>query len=252
MIENDMIDNKSKNNNYWIIGKHAVEAALNNPNRLTYRLCVTQDSIHKIKFTKKKLKPEIMSRLEISKLTNSNIHQGVALLTKPLEKINLKTFLKNRKNTFKTFIILDQITDSQNIGAIIRSAAAFSVTGIIMLDKNSPTENSTLSKAAVGTLEKVPLFKVSNIVQTINLLKEYDFWTVGLDTQAKQTLTEISKNSKIFSGNISLVMGSESKGIRKLIKDNCDITAKIEIKNTVESLNVSVALAISLYEINRS
>jgi len=159
--------------------------------------------------------------------------------------------LKNNMDLTQTFIILDQITDSQNIGAIIRSAAAFSVSGIIMLDKNSPNENSTLSKAAVGTLEKVPLFKVSNIVQAINLLKKYNFWTVGLEAKAIKTLKEISETSKIFSGNLALVMGSESKGIRKLIKNNCDITAKIEIKNSVESLNVSVALAISLYEINR-
>jgi len=252
MIENNMFNNKSQNNNYWIIGKHAVEAALNNPIRVMYRLCGTQDSFDKIKFTKNKLKPEIMSRHEITKLTNSKIHQGIALLTKPLENINLNNFLKQNKNDVKKFIILDQITDAQNVGAIIRSAAAFSVTGIIMLDKNSPAENSALSKAAVGTLEKVPVFKVSNIVQTINLLKKYDFWTVGLDVQARKSLKEISQNSKIFSGNVSLVMGSESKGIRKLIKDNCDITAKIEIKNSVESLNVSVALAISLYEINRS
>lgn len=251
MIKNNMIVDKSNNNNYWIIGKHSVEAALNNPNRVIYRLCLTKENFEKLNFTSTKVKPEIMSRLDISKLANSNIHQGIALFTKPLEKQNLNKYLKNNMDLTQTFIILDQITDSQNIGAIIRSAAAFSVSGIIMLDKNSPNENSTLSKAAVGTLEKVTLFKVSNIVQAINLLKKYNFWTVGLEAKAIKTLKEISETSKIFSGNLALVMGSESKGIRKLIKNNCDITAKIEIKNSVESLNVSVALAISLYEINR-
>ena len=247
-----MIINKSKNTNYWIIGKHSVQAALNNPSRINYRLCITQDNYEKLKFTKTKLKPEIMSRLEISKLTNSNIHQGMALLTKPLEKQNLNNFLKKNKDLTKIFIILDQITDSQNIGAIIRSAAAFSATGVIMSDKNSPNENSALSKAAVGTLETLPIFKVNNLVQTIKLLKKNNFWTIGLEAQATKTLKEINETSKLFSENLGIVMGSESKGLRNLVKNNCDITARIEIKNSIESLNVSVALAISLYEINRS
>ena len=252
MIQKDMIINKSKTLNYWIIGKHAVEGALNNPDRTKYRLCITAENYEKINIDNINIEPEIMSRTDISKLTNNNIHQGLALLTKPLEKQNLNNYLNQNKNKKKIFIILDQINDSQNVGAIIRSATAFNASGIIILDKNSPNENSALSKAAAGTLEIMPLFKVSNLVQTIKLLKQNDFWTIGLEAKADQTLKEINETSQIFSENVAIVMGSESKGIRNLVKDNCDMTAKINIKNSIESLNVSVALAISLYEINRS
>ncbi len=247
-----MVKNKSNTLNYWIIGKHAVFAAINNPKRAKYRFCMTPENNQKIKISNKTLKPEIMSRTEISKLTDNDIHQGIALLTKPLERQNLNNYLKQNINIKKTFIILDQINDSQNVGAIIRSAAAFSVTGIIMLDKNSPNENTSLSKAAVGTLEIMPIFKVNNIVQTIKLLKNNNFWAIGLEAQALKTLKEINENTKLFSENLAIVMGSESKGLRKLVKDTCDITARINIKNSVESLNVSAALAISLYEMNRS
>ena len=247
-----MAINKFKTSNYWIIGKHAVNAALNNKRRAKYRLCITPENQEKININTLEFKPEIMSRAEISKLTENDIHQGIALLTKPLEKKNLNSYLKQNIDIKKIFIILDQINDSQNIGAIIRSAAAFSVSGIIMLDKNSPNENSTLSKAAVGALEIMPIFKVNNLVQTIKLLKKNNFWTIGLEAQATKTLKEINESTKLLSDNVAIAMGSESKGLRNLVKDKCDITARINIKNSVESLNVSVALGISLYEMNRS
>ena len=245
--------NKSNNNSYWIIGKHAVESALKNPRRVKYKLCITKENLASLEIDNLELKPDIMSRSEISIIAeNANTHQGIALLVKPLETNNLNNYLENSKEVKKTFIILDQITDAQNIGAIIRSASAFSASGIIILDKNSPNENATMAKAAVGTLEFMPLFKVTNLVQTLNKLKKYNFWTIGLEAKAAQTLKELSDNTKLFSENIAIVMGSESKGLRELVKNNCDMTAKINIKRSIESLNVSVALAITLYEINRT
>ena len=109
-----------------------------------------------------------------------------------------------------------------------------------------------MAKAAVGALEFMPLFKVANLAQTINKLKKYNFWTIGLETLADKTLKELSENTEIFSENIGIVMGSEGKGLRDLVKNNCDFTAKINITHSIESLNVSVALAITLYEINRT
>ena len=247
-----MVNNKINKFNYWIIGRHAVEAALNNNKRVIYRLCITIENLKKIKLDNLKFKPEVMSRAEISKLTDNNIHQGVALLVKPLENNYLNNYLNKDINKKAIFIILDQINDSQNIGAIIRSASAFSASGIIILEKNSPNENSIMAKAAVGALESIPLFKVTNISQTIKLLKKYNFWTVGLEAQAPQTLRKVKDTSKMLSENVAIVMGSESKGLRNLVKNNCDITAKIDIKRSIESLNVSAALAITLYEINRT
>ena len=98
----------------------------------------------------------------------------------------------------------------------------------------------------------MPLFKVANLSQTINKLKKNDFWIIGLEAQADQTLKQLSKNTEIFSENIGIIMGSEGKGLRELVQNNCDFTAKINIKRSIESLNVSVALAITLYEINRT
>ena len=245
--------NKSHNNNYWVVGKHAVESALRNSRRIKYHLCITKENITDLELNDLQIKTDIMSRSEISTITdNPNAHQGIALLVKPLETNNLNNFLESNKESQKTFIILDQITDSQNIGAIIRSASAFSASGIIILDKNSPNENAAMAKAAVGTLEFMPLFKVTNLVQTLNKLKKYNFWTIGLEAKADQTLKQLSENTEIFSENIGIVMGSEGKGLRELVKNNCDMTAKINIKRSIESLNVSVALAITLYEINRT
>tara|TARA_B100001059_G_scaffold187751_1_gene189993 strand:+ start:77 stop:826 length:750 start_codon:yes stop_codon:yes gene_type:complete len=245
--------NKNSNQSYWIIGKHAVEAALKNSKRIKYHLCLTKENFTALSLNNLQIKTDIMSRSEISTITdNLNTHQGIALLVKPLEANNLNTYLEKNQENQSTFIILDQITDAQNIGAIIRSASAFSAAGIILLDKNSPNENSTMAKAAVGTLEIMPLFKVTNLVQTLNKLKKYNFWTVALDAKANQTLKQLSDSTKIFSENIGIVMGSEGKGIRELVKNNCDIIAKINIEKSIESLNVSVALAITLYEINRT
>ena len=241
------------NNKYWIIGRHAVESALKNSKRIKYRLCITKETLSLVDITHSQIKPEFMSRSEISKLTeNLNTHQGIALLVKPLKKNNLNSYLEKNKNKNKILIILDQITDPQNIGAIIRSASAFSASGIISLEKNSPNENSVMAKAAVGALEFLPIFKVANLTQTLNILKKNNFWSIGLEAKAKQNLKQLNEKTNIFSANIAIVMGSESKGLRELVKSNCDMTAKIDISSPMESLNVSVALAITLYEINRN
>ena len=107
-----------------------------------------------------------------------------------------------------------------------------------------------MAKAAVGALEFLPIFKVANLTQTLNILKKNNFWSIGLEAKAKQNLKQLNAKTNIFSSNIAIVMGSESKGLRELVKNNCDMTAKIDISSSIESLNVSVALAITLYEIN--
>ena len=242
---------KNLNYSYWIVGKHAVESAIKNSNREKLRLCITKDKqiTHKIK----NLTPEIMPREKISNLIGSSInHQGVALLVKPLKNINLLKLIEKYNNKKNILIILDQITDTKNIGAIIRSAQAFSATAIICQEMNSPKENSLISKSAAGALEHIPLIYVKNISKTLQLLKENNFWSIGLDAKAEYTLKDITRKNKFFDNNIALVLGSEGKGIRKLVKKNCDITCKINIINTLDSLNVSVALAIALYEITSS
>ena len=243
---------KKLTKNYWIVGKHAVKAALNNTEREKIRLCIAKDIIFKHNI--KNLTSEILSREQISNMLGSSIsHQGLALQVKPLIKKNIIEFLKKTKTNKNIIIVLDQITDVQNVGAIIRSAQAFSASAIICQEKNSPKENTLLSRAAAGALEFIPIIYVKNISQTLKLLKENNFWSIGLDGKSKYSLKDISKkNNNLFDNNIALVLGSEGKGIRNLVTKNCDICCKIDIKNTIDSLNVSVALAIALYEITRS
>ena len=242
---------KNLNNSYWIVGKHPVEAAIKNTNREKLRLCITKktQATHKIK----NVIPEIMPREKISSLIGSSInHQGIALLVKPLKNINLIKLIEKYKNKKNILIILDQITDTKNIGAIIRSAQAFSATAIVCQEINSPKENSLISKSAAGALEHIPIIYVKNISKTLQFLKENNFWSIGLDAKAKYSLKYITRKNKFFNNNIALVLGSEGKGIRKLVMKNCDMTCKINITNTLDSLNVSVALAIALYEITSS
>ena len=240
------------NKNYWIVGKHAVKEALNNTQREKIRFCLAKDVIFKHNI--KNLTSEILSREQISNIIGNSIsHQGIALQVKPLKKVNIIEFLKKTKNKKNIIIVLDQITDVQNIGAIIRSAQAFSANAIICQEKNSPKENTLLSRAAAGALEFIPIIYVKNISQTLKLLKENNYWSIGLNGKSKYSLKDISKNNNnFFDNNIAVVMGSEGKGIRNLVTKNCDMCCKINIKDTIDSLNVSVALAIALYEITRS
>ena len=143
-------------------------------------------------------------------------------------------------------VILDQVTDPHNIGAIVRSAAAFSADAVILTEYNSPSENNTIVKCAAGACESVPLVKVTNLASCMKTLKKEGYWIIGLDGH-----TETELNQSIFSDKIALVLGSEGTGMRKLTKDNCDYIAKIKISSNLESLNVSNAAAIALYEFSR-
>ena len=143
-------------------------------------------------------------------------------------------------------LILDQVTDPQNIGAIIRSCAAFGTKAVIVQDKNSPQESGSMAKAAAGTMELVPVVRVTNLARAIETLKKHNFWIVGMDGYAKDNVDKIDKNAKL-----GVVMGSEGSGMRRLIEESCDITVRLPINPKVESLNVSTAAAVVLYELSK-
>ena len=145
-----------------------------------------------------------------------------------------------------TVLILDQVTDPQNIGAIIRSAVAFNTLALILQDKNSPLENGAMDKAAAGMIEHLPIVRVTNLSRAIEQLKDAGFWTVGMDGYAQTTIDKLNK-----SGKTAIIMGSEGKGMRRLVEESCDISVKLPISPMTESLNVSTAAAIALYEINK-
>ena len=242
----------NSSNTYWIAGKHAVKAALNNTQRIKLRLCITKE-IKLDDYNIKELFPEILKKEQISNLIGNSIpHQGIALQVKTLSQFNINEFLNNTKDNKDIIIILDKITDTQNIGAIIRSAQAFNASAIICQEKYSPKENTLIAKAAAGALEFIPIIYVKNISQVLKILNKNNYWSIGLDSNAENYLHQMSSKGDFFKNNIALVMGSEGKGLRDLVAKNCDVCCKIDIHPSIDSLNVSAALAIALYEVKRS
>ena len=149
------------------------------------------------------------------------------------------TVIKEQKNLV---LILDQVTDPHNVGAIIRSAAAFGAKAIITTDRHAPPESGVLAKSASGALEALPWVRVTNLSRAMDQLADMGYWRIGLDGHAKQDVRDVD-----FGDNIALVLGAEGKGIRKGTADHCDGLVKLPISRTIESLNVSNAAAVALY-----
>jgi 23S rRNA (guanosine2251-2'-O)-methyltransferase len=244
----------------WLYGRHAVIAALENQARHCHRLVVTKefmtthgDELQKALDTseRKRPGPEISERSIIDDLLgspNSNtVHQGIALQADPLPRITLEDILPELDhNNTALVVILDQATDPQNIGAVLRSAAAFGAQAVLIPERNAPETTASLAKAACGALERIPFVRITNLSRSLEQLKEVGFWSVGLDGYAETLLSKID-----MTGKTVLVMGSEGSGMRRLTREKCDFLAKIPISQTVESLNLSNATAVSLYEIAR-
>ncbi len=231
----------------WLYGNHAVEAALANPRRRKFRLLVNQDWKAGFEAGDADIEPEFLPRHEIERqLPPGAVHQGLALQVAPLEDSDIETICRDA-NEKAVVVILDQVTDPRNIGAIMRSATAFGAAAIIVPDKHTPEATAVLAKAASGALDRLPMARVTNLARALGQLKEAGFWTVGLDTDAPQTLAEAN-----LSGKLAIIMGAEGKGLRRLTAENCDFLVKIPIDPGADSLNVSAAAAITLYEIARN
>ena len=234
----------------WIYGKHAASAAIQNPERSISRICMTKSTAAQF-YVPEGLNvfPEIVEGKYLDNLFQNQTHQGVAVQVKALPELEIEdVFAKDFKDEDKIslVIILDQVTDPQNVGAIMRSAAAFGAAAIIMPKDNSPKETTALAKAASGALEVLPLIKVTNLASAMEYLKELGFWIIGMDGSAKDFLSEIDPSKKT-----AIVMGAEGVGMRRLTQETCDFITKLPISDKVESLNVSSAAAIALYEIRQ-
>lgn len=224
-----------------IYGKHPVFAALANPNRQCKRLWVTKNAAEHLPPLPAGLQPQIIDSQELSrKLLRDAVHQGLALEAAPLPEPKLEDCTA----TGKPIMILDQVTDPHNIGAILRSAAAFDAACVIVPKHHAPDETGVLAKSASGALEVVPLLHVPNLSNTLKTLKEQGYWCAGLDGTAPQTLKEAKLTLKT-----ALIMGAEGKGLRRLTTENCDLLIKLPMSGKMESLNVSNAAAIALYEL---
>ena len=244
----------------WLCGKHPTFTILQKKRRQIFEILATKNTILELEnFLVEKsllnLKPliKIVENEKIESLFGANqIHQGLAVNCSHIPPKNqndllaeLNKFEPNAK--LPTLLLLDQISDPHNIGAIIRSAIAFGVTKIIFCEHGAPKENATIVKASAGTIEMADLFVVTNFSNLFEKLKKIGYWCIGLAGEANEQTSSIAEFK-----NIALVIGSEGDGLRNLVKKNCDALLKIKIDSQVESLNASVAAAIALYEINKN
>jgi len=236
---------KKVNGNLWLYGHHAVVAALQNPNREKIQLKMTKESVLPDKIIGK-TNAGIVSRQEIDSLTGQNaVHQGLALQVKPLPQKTLDEVLQKIPDK-AVILILDQVTDPHNIGAILRSAAAFDAVAVVIPDAGAPEESAVLAKSACGALEIVPLVRVTNLARAMQQLKDEGFWCLGLDGYAKEYISD-----KKLPARTAFVLGSEGEGMRRLTAEKCDYTIKLPMSDKMESLNVSNAAAVALYEFYR-
>lgn len=231
----------------WLYGLHAVAAALANPGRQVRRLVATSEGAAKLLRMAPAATPEILDRQALERLLPPGaVHQGVALSAEALAQPDLTDVLA-RAGDAATVVILDQVTDPHNIGAVLRSAAAFGALAVIQAEHGAPAATGIVAKSASGALEAMPLVTVGNISRTLDRLKAAAFWCVGLDDTAAQTLAEAS-----LTGRVALVLGAEGKGLRRLTRERCDLLARLPTRPPMTSLNVSNAAAVALYELART
>lgn len=230
----------------YIYGLHAVEAALQNPARTLHRLLATRNAWNEISArlaAPARIEPEIVSSEEISRiLPPGAVHQGVALHLAPLPEPDLEDAAIGAVR----LLVLDQVTDPHNVGAILRSAAVFGAGAVIMTERNSPPLTGVLAKAASGAIEHVKVVKIGNLSQALRSLKNMGFTIAGLDGDSDQALGEME-----FRQPVALVLGAEGTGLRRLTKETCDVLAKLPAAGPMRSLNVSNAAAVALYELAR-
>ncbi len=225
-------------------GRHAVEAALKNPARQHRKLWATREGIDSLDG---ELPPdfpvEYADGTDLARLVARDApHQGLVLECEPLEDIFLDDVMDAEPG--RPIVILDQVTDPHNVGAILRSAAAFNAAAIVTQDRHAPPESGALAKSASGALETVPWVRVVNLARALDELAEAGYWRIGLTGASDATLAET-----LTAGPVALVLGAEGEGMRQNIEAHCDALARLPISSTIESLNVSNAAAIALYAI---
>src|SRR5262245_39031070 len=200
----------------WLWGRHPVLAALANPDRKLERLLMTRD-VAEHHATSHASKAEIVAREELGqRLPTGAVHQGIAALLSPLEEPQLEDLLA-RCSDDVLVLALDQVNDPHNVGAILRSAAAFGVAGLIVTDRHAPGDTGVLAKAASGALELVPMVRAVNLARTLEQLKEAGFWLYGLDERGDASLTDLD-----LDGRACIVLGAEGTGLRRLTAEKCD------------------------------
>ncbi len=231
----------------WLWGWHPVLAALGNPaRRAPRRLVATAERGRQLKLQFPHLPPaEPAENADIARLLPQGAtHQGVALKIAPLEPASIAELGALPQGVI---VMLDQVTDPQNVGAIFRSAAAFGARGVIVQDRHAPPFTGALAKAAAGAIDQLPHARPVNLARALDELADMGWRAVGLAGEASQSLAEVMDERPTV-----LVLGSEGEGLRRLVGEHCDVLAKIPMPGGFESLNVSAAAAVALYEATRT
>ncbi len=238
----------------YIIGRNAIIEFLKTKDgghKLFIQRGDLKGSVHKIVGMAKDKKIIIVEadRKKLDEMAQGGNHQGVILLTDNYQYSTLNAILKagEEAENDPLIIILDEITDPHNLGAIIRTAEAAGANGVIIPNRRSSTVNHTVHKTSAGATSYMRVCKVTNIVQTIERLKKEGYWVYGADGRAEKAYTEID-----YSGKVCLVIGNEGRGISQSVKKHCDVLSYIPMYGKTESLNASTSAAIYIYEILRS
>ena len=244
-----------KKTTFLIVGKHTVLEALKNPKRKIERVFLTEDAQKKLNRENqnlnlfKKINVFFKSKKELDNLCgrDETAHQGLVAEVEQLEEITLKEFVINNENTNINLIALNEVTDPRNLGAIIRSAVAFKIDGIIVKERSYPSKSKLLYKSASGGTEHIKIFQVSNLNTSLKFLKTKDFWVSAFDNKANKDFT---KNN--WKGKNVLLFGSEGFGIKPKILESSDFKFKVNINNNIESLNIANTVSIVCHHIFQS
>jgi 23S rRNA (guanosine2251-2'-O)-methyltransferase len=241
----------------WLYGIHPVLAALANPRRKILRIAIQRELDAQLGPKLETLAEEhpiglpdaeILDREQLDRMMpRGAVHQGLAALVDGLDDPDLDDIIRATEGQDAArVVVLDQVTDPHNVGAILRSCAGFGVAAVICPERHSPGATAVMAKAASGALERVPFVRVVNLARALEHLKKAGYWCVGLAGEAS-----IEIHQADMTGKIALVVGAEGEGLRRLTREHCDLLVRIPIDKGVESLNVSNATAIALYELQR-
>lgn len=230
----------------WLHGLHPVAAALANPARRLKRLLLTEEAEATLQARLPHPWPLAAERADRAKLDHllgrDTVHQGAALLADLLAPPALSAVLERPGPV----LVLDQVVDPRNVGAVLRSAAAFGAACVITQDRNAPEETGVLAKAASGALEHIPLLRAVNLARTLVALKAAGLWVIGLDSGGAPL-----RGTPLAERRVALVLGAEGAGLRRLTRETCDEIAGLAMPGLMESLNVSAAATVALYELSR-
>jgi 23S rRNA (guanosine2251-2'-O)-methyltransferase len=242
----------------WVYGRHAVAGALANPERRWYRLAVLTGQEREAQALVAGAKAlrrgdgEPICLLDrggfAALLSKDAVHQGLALAVEPLAEPDLEDILRRAASMpgRSVIVLLDEVSDPHNVGAVLRSASAFGALSVVVTTHRAPHGAGALAKAASGALESMPLVRVVNLARAIDRLKDAGFWVCGLDETAEQTLAALDLGERV-----ALVLGSEGGGMRRLVRERCDHLARLPTRSRQSTINVSNAAAVALYELIR-